>query len=178
MLKAIVAVSPEGIIAIDGKMPWNVSEDLQRFKRITINSVVIMGRKTFESIGQRPLPNRINFIISRKESKEIEDTTWFNSIDSAISEAQLLYPEKDIYIMGGASLYSQTLPICDELELTIIKREYVNYKEGERLYLKEFPSIIDRLFKERTAAFTDYATYKNYTRRTTNKIFSKGSLLT
>lgn len=171
MLKAIAAVSPEGIIAIDGRMPWNVSEDLQRFKRITQDNVVIMGNNTFKSIGKTPLPNRINIVISRKGNLDTSPgVIYYNSIQGAIDNARLSYPDKTIWIMGGASLYSQTLPICDELELTIIKRKYVDYREGDRIYLQEFPERIDRLFKEVSSKETEHATYKKYIRRAYYKI--------
>lgn len=166
---AIAAVSDAGLLAIDGKMPWDVPEDLRRFKSLTSNSVVIMGRKTWESLGKKALPNRINYVISRNGGLDLVKNTkaiCYSSIEYAINEAQLRYPEKDIYIMGGANIYKQTLPICDELELTIIDDSEIEFKsEGEYLYMKEFPKVINALFELVSKFKTPYATYKTYKRR-------------
>ena len=135
----IVAVSPEGIIAINNKMPWDVSEDLKYFKRTTHDSVVIMGRITWDSINRSCLPNRINYVISKLGNYSLVANTAaqvFTDIDFAINEAQLRYPEKDIFIIGGASLYKQTLHIMDELYISIINEENVNYCSGDRKYLE------------------------------------------
>lgn len=177
---AIAAVTVDGILAIDGKMPWNVAEDLDRFKRFTINNTIIMGRKTWESIGKKCLSNRINFVISKKPSWAlVQDTcaTYFTHIDYAINESQLKYPDKDIYIIGGASIYSQTLPICDELELTIIKESEVNRKGKSKLYLKEYPTIINTLFKLENKVETDYAIYKSYKRRAGSYSYKERAIL-
>lgn len=165
---AIVAVSPEGIIAINGSMPWDVPEDLSRFKNLTEDNVVIMGRKTWESLGKTTLPNRINYVVSRNGGLDLVNKTsaiCYRSLDYAVNEAELKYPEKDIYIMGGANVYSQALPICDEVELTIIEEDQVKITEGTKLYLKEFPKVIDSLFELDSKFKTQYATYKTYKRR-------------
>lgn len=171
---AIAAVTVDGILAIDGKMPWHCSEDLRRFQRLTLNNVVIMGRRTWESLGRKALPNRENFIVSRNTDKPyslVVGTTaaCYTHIDYAINDAQLKYPDKDIYIMGGASVYTQTLPLCDELELTIIEESEVNREGKDKLYLKEYPKTIDALFELDHKFKTPYATYKKYKRRTTYK---------
>lgn len=167
-LKAIVACSPEGIIAINGQMPWHVSEDLQRFKRKTINNVVIYGRKTFESLGRRCLPDRENFVVSRsaKPATILETCAMlYLDIDVAISDAKLKFPDKDIWICGGASVYRQMLPIVDELELTIIKRHEVNYQEGEVLYLPGYKDKILDFFKLKTEYETESCINQTYIRR-------------
>ena len=178
---AIAAVTHDGILAIDGKMPWHCSEDLHRFQRLTVNNTVIMGRKTWESLGKRCLPNRENFIVSRRNSFSLIAETGvkcFTHIDYAINESQLLYPDKDVYIMGGASVYTQTLPICDELELTIINESLVNREGEEILYLKEYPKTIDALFTLNSEFKTSYATYKTYKRRASSFSNKAGSILT
>lgn len=166
---AIVAVTHDGILAIDSKMPWDCSEDLRRFQRLTVNNIVIMGRRTWESLGRKCLPNRENYIVSKNEAtfSMLEGTTarCFTHIDYAISEAQLQFPKKDIYIIGGANVYTQTLPICDMLELTIIEESLVNRKGEEVLHLKEYPKTINALFTLESEFKTSYATYKRYKRR-------------
>lgn len=171
MLKAIVACSPEGIIAIDGKMPWDVPEDLKRFQRLTLNNVVVMGRVTWDTLNRKPLSNRVNYIVSRSHQPSlVKDTEakCFTHIDYAISEAELSYSDKGIWIIGGGSVYTQTLPICDELYLTIINKDEVCYSEGRLTYLEEFSSL-DKFFIEVSSETTRYATYKKYKRRTSYK---------
>jgi dihydrofolate reductase len=171
---AIAAVTNDGILAIDGKMPWNVPEDLRRFRILTVNNTVIMGRKTWESLGKKCLSNRKNIIVSANCSETFSlitgtTATVYTHIDYAINDSQLKYPDKDIYIIGGASIYSQTLPLCDELELTIIEESRVNREGKDILYLKEYPKTIDALFVLDSEFKTYYATYKKYKRRTSNK---------
>lgn len=167
-LKMIVACSPEGIIAIDGQMPWHVSEDLQRFKRLTVNNVIIYGRKTFESLGRRPLPDRENFVVSRSKSFSLIKDTWascYMDLDTAIQDGLIKYPDKTVWICGGASIYKQMLPIVDELELTIIKEHEVCYHEGERLYLPGYKDRILDLFTLKSEYETESACYQTYKRR-------------
>ena len=181
-LKAIVAVNPKGIIGNNNMIPWRVNEDMARFRRLTLNNVVIMGRKTWDSIGRKCLTNRENYIVSRSASlKLIEgtDAKCYKHIDHAITDAQSYFPDKDIYIIGGASIYKQTLPICDELELTIINEEFVNLSEGEIVYLEDYPHKILELFILKNSEKTEYATYQKYIRRANNSrdkdrlVFSK-----
>jgi len=169
------------VLAIDGKMPWNVPEDLRRFQRLTMNNTVIMGRKTWESLGKKCLPHRINYVVSRHNKEFLPEETrveWFTHIDYAINESQLQYPDKDIYIIGGASVYKQTLPICDELELTIIEESEVNREGKEVLYLKEYPNTIDTLFTLESKVKTPYATYKKYKRRAASLRYQNRAILT
>lgn len=170
----IMACSPEGILAIDGSMPWSEPEDLRRFKTLTTNNVIIYGRKTFESFNCNPLPQRKNYIISRSLSSNIENnyTSLFYDIESAISTARLLYENKTIYIAGGASIYEQTLPIVDEIELTIINKERVNYKEGTKTMFPNWGTFRNN-FKEETftkSKTCEYITYKRKPISYINKI--------
>jgi len=179
---AIAAITHDGILAIDGKMPWDCPEDLRRFQRLTINNTVIMGRKTWQSLGKKCLPNRVNYIVSRACTERfslIKDTTanCFTHIDYAINESQLRHPDNDIYIMGGASIYMQTLPICDELELTIIEESLVNREGKDVLYLKEYSKTIDALFDLESKFKTPYATYKKYKRRAASYRFKDRTIL-
>lgn len=171
-LKAIVACSPEGIIAIGGKMPWHVREDLQRFKRLTINNVVIYGRKTFESLGRKCLPDRENFVVSRSKSITLVKGTWahcYLDLDTAIQDALMKYPDKTIWICGGANIYRQMLPIVDELELTIIKEHEVKYDaEGDKLFLPGYKDKILDLFTLKSEYETESACYQTYKRRVSN----------
>ena len=115
-INLIVANSVNGVIGKNGNMPWHIPQDLKRFKTLTKNSVVIMGRKTFESI-RKPLPDRCNFIISNKPSSN-NDVYSFKNIPSAIKYAKETFPNLDIFVIGGASIYNQFL------ELDLIENIY------------------------------------------------------
>ena len=108
---AIVAMSRNRAIGLEGRIPWHLSEDLKFFKRTTLGHVVLMGRKTYDSIG-KPLPGRDNWILSR--SAEIPGVQVLRSMDQIPSP-----PEgKNIYLIGGAELYAALLPRCTEILLT------------------------------------------------------------
>lgn len=111
---AIVAASPSGVIGKDGDMPWKLSTDLQRFKKLTMGAPIVMGRKTFESIG-RPLPGRRNLVLSSQQNLTIAGVEVISSVDD------LLHSTSDVsraYVIGGATIYQLLLPYCDEILLT------------------------------------------------------------
>lgn len=115
-LQIIAAVGPNLELGKDGKMPWHHPEDLKFFRKTTANSCVIMGRKTFESIG-KPLPNRTNIVVSK--TLPDNDPTYMvsESLEEALRSARML---GKIFIVGGASLYSESLPLANTLWLTRI----------------------------------------------------------
>ena len=124
ILSVIVAMAHNRVIGLNNQMPWHLPADLAWFKKNTLNKPVIMGRKTFESIG-RPLPNRHNIVISRQiESidNKISNVSWVKSIDEAISLAQKQQPD-EVFIIGGGNIYQQVLPLIDRLYLTHIDAE-------------------------------------------------------
>jgi len=113
---AIAAMSHNRAIGLEGRIPWHLSEDLKFFKRTTLGHVVLMGRKTYDSIG-KPLPDRENWILSR--SAEIPGVQVLRSMDEIPSP-----PEgKNIYLIGGAELYAALLPRCTEILLTRVNLE-------------------------------------------------------
>lgn len=120
IISHLVAVSNELVIGVDNDLPWNLKDDLAHFKKYTLNKVIIMGRKTYESIG-RPLPNRINYVISRT-IKEIDGANVFNNLEEAMLSAekhnQDLNVENEIVIIGGGYLFNETLPIVNKLIIT------------------------------------------------------------
>ena len=163
----IAAVSPEGILAIDGQMPWSQPEDLRRFKKLTTNNVLIYGRKTFDSFNSKPLPGRQNYIISTTLDSNIQNNyvSVFYNIEAALSTAKLLYgTKKTIYIGGGASIYNQTLPIVDKIELTIINKDQVCYHKGERTMFPNW-NIFRDSFKIETVIKSDTCQYVTYIRK-------------
>ena len=137
----IVAVSSNGYIGKDGTLPWQISEDLKRFRKITSNSVVIMGRNTFLSIG-KALPNRENIIVSTT-LKSIENCLIVNTLDEAINFSKEKFPEKDIFLIGGYAIYKAGETFADTLYVTKVDVEvegdvslpdfdWENWKEVER----------------------------------------------
>lgn len=124
ILSVIVAIAHNRVIGLNNQMPWHLPADLAWFKKNTLNKPVIMGRKTFESIG-RPLPNRHNIVISRQiepSDNKISNVSWVKSIDEAISLAQAQQPD-EVFIIGGGNIYQQVLPLIDRLYLTHIDAE-------------------------------------------------------
>lgn len=118
MIKIVVAVSKNWVIGNNNTLIWKLPNDLKRFKEITTGGSVVMGRKTYESIG-RPLPNRRNIIITRDLNYHIEDCEVVNSIEEA-----LLLTNNDCFIIGGGEIYKQSLPITDIIYLTRIDEEF------------------------------------------------------
>lgn len=113
-LAIIAAIGKNRVIGSGGKLPWHVSEDLKRFKRLTTGHTVLMGRKTFESIG-KPLVNRRNVVIS---SKPIPNVETYPSIEAAL---KALANEEAVFVVGGGKIYSQLLAKADELYLTLVE---------------------------------------------------------
>lgn len=118
ILSMIVAMGENRMIGKDNKMPWHLPDDLKYFKSKTLNKPVIMGRKTFESIGSKPLPSRPNLIISRNQNFKPEGAQVFNSVEAAL-EFLKDYPE--VMIMGGAQIYAQWIDRVDQLYITEVK---------------------------------------------------------
>lgn len=116
MVNIIVAVSENLVIGKDNKLLWRQSADLKRFKELTTNKTVIMGRKTYESIG-KPLPNRRNIIISKQDIK-IDGCEISNSISNSISKGE------DVFIIGGGEIYKEALQMCDRIYLTKIHANF------------------------------------------------------
>lgn len=128
----IVAVNENLVIGKDNQLPWHSSEDLKYFKRITTNNVVIMGRKTYESIG-KPLPNRVNIVIST--TTNFTDVITVNSFDEALDMASTF--DKEIFVIGGASLYEKVIDDAEKLYLTWIYEKKLLPSDGDA-YLKGF----------------------------------------
>lgn len=115
-ISIIVAIGNQGQIGVNNRLPWKLKEDLENFRKLTIGNVVIFGRKTFESIG-RPLPNRINVVITRQKNYKVNDIYIFNSLDKAID----YFENKNIFIAGGEDIYKEALNgkyLIDNLYIT------------------------------------------------------------
>ena len=118
-IQIIVAIAKNFVIGNEGQIPWHLSEDLKHFKEITTGYPVVMGRRTFESIG-RVLPNRMNIMVSSTFTKEVEGLTVVKSLAEAIA----LVGDKTLMVIGGARMYAEALPLASTLHLTTIDKEF------------------------------------------------------
>ena len=116
MLKILVAFDENRVIGKNNTLIWHLPADLKRFKSLTTGHVIIMGRKTFESIG-KPLPNRTTIVISRQADLQIEGVIIAHSVEEAILKAKSITRE-DIFIVGGAEIYTLSLALADQILVT------------------------------------------------------------
>ncbi len=114
IVSIIVAVAKNGVIGVGGDLPWHLSEDLKYFKAVTMGKPIVMGRKTFDSIG-RPLPGRRNIVISRNEKLHLEGAEVVSSLSDAIA---LVGGVEEVMIIGGAQIYAHALLQADRVYLT------------------------------------------------------------
>lgn len=121
-ISAIAAMSENRIIGKNNQLPWHLPADLQHFKTITMGSPILMGRKTYESIG-RPLPGRMNLIMTRNTLFEAPGCIVISSIEEAIKQANAT-GSQELFIIGGADIYQQLLPAIDRLYLTIVEGSF------------------------------------------------------
>jgi len=149
----LVAVSPEGIIGKNNSIPWHYSADLKRFKRLTTGNTVIMGRKTWESLPIKPLPNRRNIVITRSSIEEID---CFQSIDDALQTC-----EGDVWFIGGAGIYEEAMKKADLIDMTLVPDNITGknciyfpkigneWKEGGNNRLEEDPKLGHKTYTRR-----------------------------
>jgi dihydrofolate reductase len=127
MVKIIVATSKNRVIGDSNSLIWYLPADLKRFKELTTGNPIVMGRKTYESIG-RPLPNRRNIIITRDVKYDVEGCEVVNSLEEA-----LMICNNNCFIIGGGEIYKQSMSIADQIYLTLVHEDF----EGDT----EFPEI-------------------------------------
>ncbi len=117
-IAVIAALAKNRVIGRDGRIPWDLPEDRAHFREITMGPVIVMGRHTFEEIGQ-PLPGRITYLLS--STKQVEEENCHTVV--SLAEVLRREPDRDIFICGGASLYREALPLADRLYLTELSWE-------------------------------------------------------
>jgi dihydrofolate reductase len=115
MIILIAAIDENRVIGVNNTLPRNISADLQRFKSLTMGHTVLMGRKTFESIG-RPLPGRENIVLTKNTSRFYDGVQIQHDIESIVYKYQ--FTDQQLYVIGGAEIYEAFLPYADALELT------------------------------------------------------------
>ena len=152
MIYHVVAVAENNVIGHDNKLPWHFSSDLKFFKSLTTGNTVVMGRKTFDSIG-KALPDRDNIVISRAAHAPVAGVTFVTSIEEALKKAQ----RGDTFIIGGATIYRETLKAIDGVYLTRIHASFPGdafypgvpegFREVSRTPLQDDPKIEVLLYR-------------------------------
>jgi dihydrofolate reductase len=135
-ISLIAAMARNRVIGIENRLPWNLPEDLKRFRALTTGRPIVMGRKTYESIG-RPLPNRENRIVTRQQGWSAPGVKVFASLFEALSApvAEGLNSD-EMFVIGGGEIYRQALPLVDRLYLTVIDQDF----EGDA-YFPDFSGL-------------------------------------
>ena len=137
MINVIVAKASNNVIGAKNDLIWHLPNDLKHFKNLTSGHPIIMGRKTFESLG-RPLPNRTNIVITRDKNWQAENVEKEFSLEKAIESAKKI--NEDIYIIGGGNIYKQAMEFADVLYITEVHHEF----EGDTY----FPEIDEEIWEE------------------------------
>lgn len=128
ILSIIVAMDEQGVIGVNGGLPWRLSSDMKHFKNITMGKPIVMGRKTHESIG-KALPGRENIVITRDSDYKSEDCIIFTNLDYAIDHCA---DEEEVFIIGGAQVYNQAIERADRIYLTEVHTSV----EGDTYFLE------------------------------------------
>ena len=137
MISIIVATSKNRVIGNNNSLIWKLPSDLKRFKQITTDNTIVMGRKTYESIG-KPLPNRRNIIITRDTNYLVDNCEIVNSLEEA-----LMLCNNDCFIIGGGEIYKQSIDIADKIYLTLVQEDF----EGDT-YFPEIGKEWTKVFRE------------------------------
>ena len=147
MISMIAAMSRNRVIGINNQLPWRMPADIEHFRSLTSGKPVIMGRKTFESIG-KALPGRMNIVVTKDRKFSAAGVIAVHSVDDAVKKAN---ENKEIFVIGGASIYEQFLPKADRMYLTLIDGEF----EGDAFFPKFNPGEWMEIQSERHAADKD-----------------------
>lgn len=152
-LIAIAALDRKRGIGIGGKLPWRVPADLKRFSALTRGHTVVMGRKTWDSLGEkyRPLPERTNVVISRSVTT-LAGAEVFSSPEAfldSVRQGALVLPSERVWVIGGGEIYRQMLSMCELLELTCVEGDY-----QVDAYFPEFEHSFEKLSEERHEGFS------------------------
>lgn len=140
MITLIAAVAEQNALGKDNKLIWHLPSDLKRFKQVTLNHHIIMGRKTFESLG-KPLPNRTSVIITRNPNYKAEGCIVVGSLNEALEVAK---EDTNPFIIGGAEIYKQSILMADQLDLTFVH----HYFEADAFFPEIDPLIWQETFRE------------------------------
>ena len=137
-LSLVVAHDRNRLIGLDGDLPWRLPDDLKHFKALTLGHIVLMGRKTWDSLPRKPLPGRENWVMSRDASLQLPEARVFTSLDAAIAAAE----GRELMVIGGAQLYALALPRAQRIHLTEVLASVP--AEGEAAYFPTYDAAAFR----------------------------------
>ncbi len=133
IVASIAAMAKNRVIGVKNGLPWHIPEDLKFFRQKTLNKIIIMGRKTFESVGSKPMPKRLNVVVTRQKDFKAEGVHVFNSCEEALNFARLEIEKSgqspspwgnEIMVCGGEEIYRQMMPYTDRIYLTVIEKDF------------------------------------------------------
>lgn len=159
MITAIWAQDTNGLIGSNGKLPWHLPADLAHFKGETLGNTMIMGRKTFEGMGGRPLPGRKTIVITQNEDYLADDVIVANTVEEALSTAKEMGEE--IFIVGGAAVYREFMPFTDRIMVTKVHGEFEGDTYVEDIDKSKFvlSAIRHKHFDEKNESSMTFETY-------------------
>jgi dihydrofolate reductase len=120
LITLVLAMAENGVIGKGGAIPWRIADDLKRFKQLTLGKTVVMGRKTWDSLPRKPLPERINVVVTRRSGWAAEGAVRATSIEDALSKAG----SDNVMVIGGAEIYHAAIPFADRMELTEVHKAF------------------------------------------------------
>jgi dihydrofolate reductase len=115
----VVAIADNGVIGKDGAIPWHISEDLKRFKALTMGHTIVMGRKTWDSLPKKPLPGRVNVVVTRQKDWQADGAIAASSLGQATAGTS-----GTVMVIGGAEIYERALPLASRIELTEVHKVF------------------------------------------------------
>ena len=130
IISLIAAIDKNRVIGNKGKLPWRMPADLEYYRSKIKGKTVVMGRKTLESMGKKPLPNRVNIIMTHEQDYKAEGAIVVHSSEEALKEAEKIDTNQELMVIGGSEIYKAFLPIANRIYLTIIEGEF----EGDAFF--------------------------------------------
>ena len=154
----IAAVARNGVIGAGNALPWRLPEDLKRFKALTLGHPIIMGRKTWDSLG-RPLPGRANIVVSRSADFDARGATRVGSFDAALEAAAAAAGSEEVFVIGGADFFRLAMPLAQRLQITEIDRDFagdVHFPVVDRTVWRETARVSQPAGADFDYAFVTY----------------------
>ncbi len=138
-ISIIAAFNPQFVIGVNGKIPWHIPEDLKRFKQLTMGKPIIMGRKTWESLGRKPLPGRMNVVVSASVFGGIDRLVYMQDhvVVSSPLNTVIHWAEQnnydEVFIIGGERLYQEAIPLADKMYLTTVRKDIPEVSDSDEV---------------------------------------------
>ena len=155
-LSLIVAIAKNGVIGVNNTLPWHLPEDLKRFKALTMGHHIVMGRKTYDSLG-RLLPGRTTVIVTRNKNYHVEGALIANSLSEALT---LCANDDEVFLIGGAELYQSGLTLADKLYITEIDLEVEGDAHFPPIPYAEFKEVAREAYVSEKGMKFNYVTYQ------------------